>query len=272
MLDKQILDLQKIVGAFLYYGRGVNPTIIHTMNDIALVQTEATIEQVQAAKYLLDYLTTHPDAAIRYLGSKMILHIHSNASYLTATKAQLRAGGHFFLSPNKKKNAPYNGPIHSLVKIIKNVVLSAAEAELGGLFLNAQETMTICNTLEELGHPQPATPTHTDNTTAKGIIHGTCKPQKTKAMDMQYHWLKDRQTQNHFDFYWEPGKTNLGDVYTKHYPPKYHRTLRPYILMNTNKDLTDRHLQGCVDSLIPSVTHGCKKDASGVNQLSANNK
>ena len=148
---------------------------------------------------------------------------------------------------------------------------SAAEAELGALFLNAQEAVPIRNTLEELGHPQPATPTRTDNTTAEGIIHSTCKPQKTKSMDMRYHWLKDRQTQNQFDFYWEPGKTNLGDVYTKHHPPKYHRALRPYIFMNGSKPLSDRHLQGCIDSLIPPVTHGCGNEAPGVNPLNSNN-
>jgi hypothetical protein len=36
-------------------------------------------EKTQAAtNQLLDYLATHPDAAIRYHASDMILHIHSD--------------------------------------------------------------------------------------------------------------------------------------------------------------------------------------------------
>jgi hypothetical protein len=36
---------------------------------------------------MLDYLATHPDAAIRYHSSDMILHIQSNASYLSVSDA-----------------------------------------------------------------------------------------------------------------------------------------------------------------------------------------
>ena len=39
---------------------------------------------------------------------------------------------------------------------------SAAEAECGGLYMNAKEAVRIQITLEELGHPQPATPIRTN--------------------------------------------------------------------------------------------------------------
>ena len=49
----------------------------------------------------------------------------------------------------------------------------------------------MSTTLEELGHPQPPTPIKTDNTTANGIINGTVKQQRSKAIDMRFYWLKD---------------------------------------------------------------------------------
>ena len=49
----------------------------------------------------------------------------------------------------------------------------AAEAELGALFLNCQEAVLICITLEEMGHSQPPTPVQVDNSTALGIATGT---------------------------------------------------------------------------------------------------
>ena len=64
----------------------------------------------------------------------------------------------------------HNGAIHKLCKII-GVAASADEAELGSLFLNTQETVRLHIALQELGHTQPPTPIHTDNTTATGIIH-----------------------------------------------------------------------------------------------------
>jgi hypothetical protein len=38
----------------------------------------------------------------------------------------------------------------NLAHILKNVMASAAEAEVGGLYVNAQEGIVLCHTLEEL--------------------------------------------------------------------------------------------------------------------------
>jgi hypothetical protein len=67
----------------------------------------------------------------------MILGVHSNASYLSKPKAQSRAGGHFFLSDRTDK-APNNAAILNTSQIIKSIMSSAAEAELGTLYINAR--------------------------------------------------------------------------------------------------------------------------------------
>jgi len=106
----------------------------------------------------------------------MILHIHSDTSYLSETEARSRAGSHHYLSDKPSaKPPPPNGPILNIAKILKHVMSSAAEAELGALFLNAKEGTVLRTTLVEMGHPQPATPLQTDNSTANGISNGTCK-------------------------------------------------------------------------------------------------
>ena len=59
------------------------------------------------------------------------------------------------------------------------VAASAAEAELGSLFLNAQEAVKLWIALDEMGHRQPPTPIHCDNTTTTGIVHGTIKQHRS---------------------------------------------------------------------------------------------
>jgi len=54
-------------------------------------------------------------------------------------------------------------------------VSSAAEAELGVLFLNAQAVCPISTALDELGHLQPATLLQMDNSMANGIANDTVK-------------------------------------------------------------------------------------------------
>jgi len=174
---------------------------------------------------LLDYCATQEDAIITYRKSKMILQVHSDAGYCNEKKARSRAGGHFFLS-NGDDDSPNNGAILTIASIIKAVMSSAAEAELGALYLNAKEAIYIRQILTEMGHPQPRTPIQTDNSTAAGVVNSTIQPKRTKAMDMRFHWLRDREAQGQFRIYWRPGKTNRADYFTKHHSPAHQVNIR----------------------------------------------
>ena len=48
--------------------------------------------------HFLDYVTTHPDATVKFHASDMVLWAHSDASYLSEPKARSRAGGFYYLS------------------------------------------------------------------------------------------------------------------------------------------------------------------------------
>ena len=108
-----------------------------------------------------------------------------------------------------------NGTIHIISTILKIVAASAAEAELGALFVNAKEGCVIRLILHELGHPQPPTPIHFDNSTAAGIANNTVKRQRSQSMEMRYFLVADQVQHNQFDVKWHPGQENLGDYYTK---------------------------------------------------------
>ena len=96
---------------------------------------------------------------------------------------------------------------------------SAAEAESGALYLNAKEAVYLRQILIEMGHLQRQTPIQTDNMTAEGVTNKKIQPKCTKAMDMQFHWLRNRESQDQFKIYWQLGKTNLADCFMKHHPP-----------------------------------------------------
>ena len=67
----------------------------------------------------------------------MVLALHSDASYLSKTNARSRAGGHFFCSEDKE-DPQNNGAVLTISQIIKAVMSSAAEAELGALYINSR--------------------------------------------------------------------------------------------------------------------------------------
>jgi hypothetical protein len=172
------------------------------LNAIATEQTKATEKTQAATNQMLDYLATHPDATIRYHASDMVLHIHSDASYLSVPNTRSRLGGLFFLGNKSPEQDALNGSILNVAAVIRNVVASAAESEVGACFHNAQSGAPLRVILTELGHTQPPTPLRTDNSNAYGIVHETIKQKRSKAMDMRYHWLTDRVLQKQFDVYW----------------------------------------------------------------------
>eukprot|EP00536_Pseudo-nitzschia_multiseries_P016627 jgi/Psemu1/98512/gw1.1171.2.1 len=173
--DKEIKFIQQVTGKFLFYARAVDNMMLHALNDIASAKNNKTT--LAATKYFLNYASCNPDASIIYRASDMILCVDSDAAYLVCPEAKSRAGGYHYLGDTADHT--FNGAILVLAKIIKNVMASAAEAEVASLFLNAREALPIRQCLIELGHPQPATPLKTDNNTAEGILNGTIKQKRS---------------------------------------------------------------------------------------------
>ncbi len=109
--------------------------------------------------------------------------------------------------------------------------MSAAEAELGAMYINACKAVEERIILDAMGHKQPATLVQVDDSTAEGIVNKRVQPKHTKAMDMHFHRLRDCSiNQKQFQFYWRPGPTNHADYWTKHHPAAHNRNMRPVFL------------------------------------------
>jgi len=68
----------------------------------------------------------------------------------------------------------------------------------------AREAVYIHIILEGMGHQQPPTPLQTDNSMADGVVNGKITPKRTKAMDMRFYWLRDRECQKKIAFTGDP--------------------------------------------------------------------
>ena len=91
------------------------------------------------------YSTTVPPAPkqsfARFHASNMFLHVHSNSSCLSEGHARSRSGDHFFLSSHPadphtvplpdSPPLPLYGPVHVPSSIMRVVLSSATEAEMG---------------------------------------------------------------------------------------------------------------------------------------------
>jgi hypothetical protein len=209
-LDKiGIKRVQQIVGSILYYARAVDMTVLMALSMIAIEQTKATEKTMAKCCQLLDYLTYHSEAKIRFYAPDMIMNIHSDASYLSEGRARSRTCGHFFMGwlPHDGYPIQLDGAFHVSTNVFHFVVASAAEAELGALFHNCQTGLIFRSTLEDMGHVQPQTPVHCDNATAVGIANNTVKCQRSRSMEMRFFWISDKCTQemNALNWQWKSG-------------------------------------------------------------------
>ncbi len=117
--------IQAVTGTLLYYAWAIDPTILTTLNAVATQQALPTQERMKEVKQLLDYCACQEEAIITYRTTKMILAVHGDAGYLDV------------------QYLPNNGAVLNISKVIDAVVSLAAEAKLGALFINAQETVYL---------------------------------------------------------------------------------------------------------------------------------
>ncbi len=160
--------IQRVTGTFLYYARAVNVAMLVALSAIMAERADPTEDTLIKTN---EFLT--------FSASNIVLNIHSNDLYLMEPKARSRAGGNFFMSDNTK-DPKDNEAILNIAKIIKNIMLFAAEAEIGALFINSRQAIPTQTMLGKMGHPQPPTPIQTNNTTALGFIKKNFHPQSHK--------------------------------------------------------------------------------------------
>jgi hypothetical protein len=95
--------------------------------------------------------------------------------------------GDIFPYQIRTNTPPNKGAILTIATIIKVVMSSAAEAELGTLYLNACKVVYLRQILTEMSNPQLQTPIQNNNLMAEGVINNKIQPKQIKAMNMHFH-------------------------------------------------------------------------------------
>jgi hypothetical protein len=137
--------IQEVTGVFLYLVQAVDSTMLTALSSLASEQAAPTERMMQKCLQFLDYAASQEDAIVTNQASDMRLTIHSDASYLSEPKAHSRAGDHMFMAGNE--DIPINnGAVLNISQIVRAVMSSAAEEELGALF-NAKMAVSMQRTL-----------------------------------------------------------------------------------------------------------------------------
>ena len=119
-----------------------------------------------------------------------------------------------------------------------NIMESAAEAEYGTIFFNAQTTMPIRTNLNEMGWKQ--------GPTAIKVWWFQSSARKIKGNGYAILLENNRIKKEQFRVFWRPGPENLGDYNSKHHPPEHHIAVQSKYFHVPKLS----SLQGCVNLTI----------------------
>ena len=141
--------------------------------------------------------------------------------------------GCLLLSRRSQPTSQINGAVHVFSSIIPCIVSSAGEAEYAALFAGGQHAASLRTILSDLGHPQPPTIIMCDNTCAIGIANDSIKQKRSTAIDMRFHWIRDRIRQGQFIISYIKTELNMADYFTKNLEPTRHKFFIPFIVKPT---------------------------------------
>jgi len=218
--EKQFI--QEVVGYFLFYARMIDHLMLPSLTFISKKQSAPTQKTLAATHHFLRYASSHTDFRAPIHASDMLLKVISDGSHLSQEKAGSIAGGIHYLGNKRDSHHIMNAPILAVCSSIPTVCSAASETEYASLFINAQHAYFERTILEAMGYKQPPTQLYADNTAAVGIANDTVKLRRSKAIDMRYHWIRDRVRQKIFQVIWSDGKDNVADYFTKIQPTKRH--------------------------------------------------
>ena len=111
--------IRQVVGKCLFYARAIDNNLLMGLNSIATQQDKATDRTAMLVDHILNFCATFPDATLTFDASDMVLHIQTDASFLSEPNAKSRGGGYFYMSSNTDPptDAPYNGSIYCFCQI-----------------------------------------------------------------------------------------------------------------------------------------------------------
>ena len=193
----------------MYYVRAVYNKLLFSLSAIGAHQDAVSQQINKAINQLIDYSATYPADGILYYSSNMVICAHSDAGFHNESKGRGRVGALILLSENDPM-PKWNGPVLTLAHIIKFVMSSASEAELGAIFITAQEMLATRNTLEEMRWPHSKLPIQTENSSTEVLVSNKSVPRKIKTTDPLFHWLRRWESQGQFRYYLARGGLNWG--------------------------------------------------------------
>lgn len=215
---------RQIVGSLMFIMIGTRPDLAATISIISQFAAKPTQTHLQAAKRVLRYLKGTMDYKLNFDGDKndMRLTGYCDSNWGNDLNTRRSTSGYLFYL--------CGGVVSWSSKCQPTVALSSTEAEYMALTHATKETIWLRLLLQELGFPQYTTVLYGDNQSSHALSKNPIHHQRTKHIDIQYHFVREKVLDNTISLEYIPTNIMIADALTKALPkPRFSELVK---LMN----------------------------------------
>ena len=223
LLSNQSLYRQ-IVGKVMYAMLATRPDIAYAVGFLGRHSHAPTELHLGIAKRLLRYLkgTATAKLQINAVGKPLILTSYSDADWAGSEERKSTYGYVNFVA---------GAPINWASKLESCVALSTMEAEYIAACQTTRDIVSHRSILSDLGHPQvDPTIIYEDNQSTMYFAKGQTSHQRTKHIDIQWHYLRQEINEGAIEMEYIPSSEQIADMFTKPLSAYDLRRLSSYLL------------------------------------------
>jgi hypothetical protein len=223
--DKPDEQMQKeyraIIGSLMYLMTGTRPDIAYAVQSVSRYLNCPGEAHMKAAKRILRYIKGTSDHGILYDGKleKENIEAYVDSDYAKEVDGRRSTSGYVMMLGG--------GVVTYSSKLQRTVALSSAEAEYMGLAHGTQEVLFLRELVKEIGLSQSQTIIHVDNQAAQQMAMNPVHHQRTKHIDVRYHFVRERIQTKEIKLEHVSTKENLADIMTKGVTTAVLNHLRP---------------------------------------------
>ena len=214
---------REVVGSLIYLVSCTRPDLANAVSQLSQCVSHPLREHMMVAKHVLRYLRGTSKLGITYCSRAIQANDaelvgYADASYGTVPHSRRPITGYVFMVGN--------GAASWQTKVQPTVALSTAEAEYIAACAAAQEAKFLRSILLDFGVAQPPTVIHEDNQPAINIAENRLTSQRTKHIDIKYHFIREAIVDGIIKLQYIPTAEQLADILTKILPAPQTAKLR----------------------------------------------
>ena len=205
------ISFAQAVGKLAYLAQVTRPDLAYTLSALARYQSSPGIQHWRAFKHVLRYLSSTRNLSLIIKPSDLSLTSFADSDWAGDDTRRSTSGNICQLG---------GATITWSSVLQRTVALSTAEAEYVSVANAAKQVLWIQQLLSDIGINQTKTPLYCDNQAALALTKNPIKHQKTKHMDIQYHFVRELQASGTISVAYCPTTSMPADIMTKPLSPK----------------------------------------------------